>query len=366
MTAHPIRVPRVNANDDSVKVLRLAVAQGDEIAAGVLLAEVETDKAVVEIAADEGGYVLRVDARSGETAAVGSVLLWLGASPEDAILETAVRAPELAGKSPAEVTAKARKLLAAYELNAAAVQPSGARLTAEDVERYSKQHGLTPLTESFSASEGRARLPDAGLVRPLTAAERAMARTVQWHKSTPVPAYLELPFGHASWKDYAKKIAVSNKLLLDPLLGLIAFRLVSLIREAPVLNATLIAEGVFLHDAVHLGFTVQAKTGLVMVVVRNAQKMNEFEFVKALGKLQWQAFANRLTPEQSSGATSAFSSLSNVGVVRHIPVLPPNTGLIVAHSAPSGDGNGIIGVTYDHRFLDGHTVARALAGLCAP
>ncbi len=365
MAAHPVRVPRVNANDDSVKVLRLVVAEGDKIAAGVLLAEVETEKAVVEIAADRDGYVLRVDGNSGEAAPVGSVLLWVGASLEDAIPEmTPPSGPP--ARSSGEVTAKARKLLASYGLDAAAVQASGRRLTSEDVERHCKQHGLTPVAQPLSDVKSEFRFPVAGSLQPLTAAERAMARTVQWHKSTPVPAYLEMPFAHNEWKDYAKKVAVANKLLLDPLLGLVAFRLVSLTRQTPVLNATLLAEGVLFHAAVNLGFTVQAKTGLVMVVVRNSQTMDELEFVKSLGKLQRQAFLNRLKAEQVDGATIAFSSLSNAGVVRHIPVLPPNTGVIVAHSAPFDAGHGIIGVTYDHRFLDGHTVARALAGLSAP
>lgn len=365
MPAHPIRLPRVNANDDSVKVLRLAVSQGDKIAAGVLLAEIETEKAVVEVAADHDGYVLRIDAKSGEAAAVGSVLLWLGGSLDDAIPDTAQPSGAAAGVV-GEVTAKARKLLASYGLDAASVRASGGRVTAEDVERHCRQHGLTPVAQPISEFKNQPRLPGAGNVRASTAAARAMARAVQWHKSTPVPAYLEMPFAYGKWKDHAKAVAVSNKLLLDPLLGLVAFRLVSLARQVPLLNATLVGDDIFFHAAVNLGFTVQAKTGLVLVVVRDSQAMNELEFLKSLSKLQRQALANRLTPEQSSGATIAFSSLSNAGVVRHIPVLPPDTGLIVAHSAPPGNGDGIIGATYDHRLLDGHTVARALAGLTTP
>ena len=75
---NPLYVPRVNNNDDSVRIVELRVKEGDFVKRGQILGAVETDKAVLDVMAERDGYVLKILAQSGETAGVGSVLLWLG------------------------------------------------------------------------------------------------------------------------------------------------------------------------------------------------------------------------------------------------------------------------------------------------
>ena len=137
-------------------------------------------------------------------------------------------------------------------------------------------------------------------------------------------------------------------------------------KSQPLLNATLRGEERFLYTELNLGFAIQAKASLVMAVVRNAGVLNRIGFVLALQKLQKRAAAGKLTPEQTTGLTLALSSLAGAKVTRHIPVLPPHTSLIVAHSAKPSAGPGAIGATYDHRLLDGETVARVLGQLFQP
>ena len=76
--ASSIHAPRVNNNDDEVKLVSLRVAVGEKISRGQLVAEVETDKAVVEVEAPADGFVLGILANVDAVIAVGSVLLWLG------------------------------------------------------------------------------------------------------------------------------------------------------------------------------------------------------------------------------------------------------------------------------------------------
>ena len=71
----PLYVPRVNNNDDSVRVVELRVKEGEFVKRGQILGAVETDKAVLDVPAERDGYVLKILGRSGETASVGSVLL---------------------------------------------------------------------------------------------------------------------------------------------------------------------------------------------------------------------------------------------------------------------------------------------------
>ena len=74
---------------------------------------------------------------------------------------------------------------------------------------------------------------------------------------------------------------------------------------------------------------------------------------------------NALRPDETSGATVGFSSMARWAVGRHVPVLLPQTAFMVAHTAPCG-GSTTLGVTYDHRVLNGGEVVRALQLLAVP
>src|SRR4051794_21726876 len=117
-----VYVPRINNNDDSVKVVRLAVAVGDRVAQGDIVADIESDKSISTVESEEDGYVLKVLCGVDEQVAVGSVMMWLGATPNEAppeIVETAT-----AKSARAEPTAKARALLTQHGLSTADVPAS--------------------------------------------------------------------------------------------------------------------------------------------------------------------------------------------------------------------------------------------------
>ncbi len=101
-----------------------------------------------------------------------------------------------------------------------------------------------------------------------------------------------------------------------------------------------------------------------MGVIRDAASLSPKEFLSALGELQMDAFRGKISAESSSGMTVSFSSLAKQGVKRHVPILPPRTALIIAHSAlsPREDGTepAVLGCTYDHQLLHGAAVAGVL------
>jgi pyruvate/2-oxoglutarate dehydrogenase complex dihydrolipoamide acyltransferase (E2) component len=100
-------------------------------------------------------------------------------------------------------------------------------------------------------------------------------------------------------------------------------------------------------------------------VVRQAERMDEREFVNHLGELQRAAMKGSLRPEQTSDATLSFSSMARWNVSRHIPVLPPFTSIMVAHTA-AVDGVAFLGASYDHRLLTGFDVVHFLTSLSTP
>lgn len=362
-----IPVPRVNNNDDVVKIVRIPVDVGDAVHEGDLIFEVETEKAVVGIEAERGGYVLAIRCAIGDTVPVGATAMWLGDTPDEPVPEEA--APAMAGEAPAgdnTVTAKALLLLRKHNLSASAVPRSGARLTAADVEAYVAVMAEAPEEPPRAA---KPNLPAAAAIRPLTPPERGLLSTVAWQRDQAAATYLEIEYDPRPWDEYAAAFAAQNRLLFSPLLSLLAYRLVQL---APAHNANgTIVEGgeprLATYERVNLGFTVQAGESLYLCVVELADTLDETAFVARLNELQRRAMAQKLAPVEMRGATVGFTSMARWGVRRHIPVLAPCTALMVAHSAPAADGGTVVlGATYDHRMLTGFDAARLLQKLAIP
>lgn len=363
---HPVYTPRVNNNDDTVQLVRLAVQPGERAKAGQVVAEVETDKAVVEVVAEQEGYVLKIAAQIDERVAVGSVLMWLGASPDEAAPE-AVAPAAATDRERGGITAKARALLAAHGLKAEDVPGSGARLSARDIEAYLAARGQPLARPAVQAQRTAEPMPTAaGVAQALTLEEQGMVNTVLWHRDHAVATYLELEYDPKPWEEYAAAYAAERKLLLSPLLPLLAYRLVELARDTPKINSTLANGQKYLYERVNLGFTVQSGEMLYLTVVREADLMDAEGFIQALGEVQRRAIAKKLGPAETQGATVGFSSMARWNVSRHIPILPPHNSLMIAHAAPKHNSRAVLGASYDHRVLSGYDVARLLQRLSQP
>jgi pyruvate dehydrogenase E2 component (dihydrolipoamide acetyltransferase) len=365
----PLHTPRLNNNDDFVRLTHLFVAPGTFVRRGDPVADVETDKAGFTVEAEEDGYVLGFSSQVGETIAVGSVLAWIGAAADEKIPAEAMAAPGGADGVTKAPTLKAALLLAQFGLTPRDVPASGERLSAADVEQYAASHGGTGVIRRpmpAGQPHGLASMPtEPGRRVELTPPRHGMLRAVAWHKSEAVPAYLELSYDPALWVEYAANFQQRHHLLLSPLLALLARRLVGAAVDQQALNSTMVGEQGHVYDHVNLGFTVQAGDNLMVVVVREAETLDELTFAQRLGELQRRAMKNSLRPDEASGATVGFSSMARWAVSRHVPVLLPQTAFLVAHTAPA-NGLACLGATYDHRVLNGGEVVRALQNLARP
>lgn len=358
-----IRTPRINNNDDSVRLVHVAVEVGAEVRNGDLVAEVETDKANYSVESEEAGFVLAICHKVGEELPVGSVLLWLGDSANETVSPDGDGAPKTAGTG---ASLKARLLLRQYNLDEGLIPRAGDRLTADDVERYVQSKNVT-LPKAAAPDDPFDGLPAvSGKTQDLKPQERGMLRTVLWHRDCAVPGYVELPYDTRPWVEYAAAFQKSHRLMFDPLLSLLAFRLVGLSREHSLLNSTITGHSRYLYDHVNLGFMVQSGATLYMVVVQNAERMTEKEFVDKLTALQIAAMKKSLRSEETTGATLAFASMARWSIARHIPILPPHVSFIAAHVGAAADGSSHLGATYDHRILTGFDIAQLLWELSRP
>ena len=213
-------------------------------------------------------------------------------------------------------------------------------------------------------------LPAAAELRPLTPPERGLLNTVAWQREHAVATYLELEYDPRPWDEYAAAFAKAGRQLLNPLLALMAYRVVGLVGEANA-NGTIIEDGELTratYQHVNLGFTVQASDNLYLCVVDLADTMDEASFVARLGELQRRAMANRLAPVEMRGATVGFTSMAPLGhPPAHPRASPRRPALMIAHCAPAADGTrAVLGATYDHRMLTGFDVARLLQKLVNP
>jgi len=364
----PLHVPRVNNNDDSVRIVDLGVKEGDFVTRGQIIGAVETDKAVLDVPAERDGYVLKILHRMGETASVGSVLLWLGEIATERVPDQAP--PVATGDATGAThrpTAKAQAMLRELGLDADLIPASGERLTVIDIEAWLATQRMPARPPGSLAPVASEPTPGvSGEHVELSGEERGMLSTVLWHRDQAVPAYLDVEYDPKPWNDYALRYAEQNKLLLSPLLALLAFRLVELAKVTPRINATVIDDRRYQYQPVNLGFTIQAGATLYLAVVQDAQDMSAARFIAALGEVQRHAMAHKLRPAESSGATLAFSSMARWTVSRHVPVLPPYTSLIVSHAAPRTSGSAVMGASYDHRLLSGFDVVQVLQALARP
>jgi len=368
--ATPVHVPRVNNNDDSVRVVALGVKEGEFVKHGQIIGAVETDKAVLDVATERDGYVLKILRQPGETADVGSVLLWLGDVASERAPEEAVVGPSVDGAPLPRPTAKALAMLRELGLEGAKIPHAGERLSVADIEAWvaRERQGAAAESQSPPKLPRPAEQPPevAGELQELSLEERAMLATVSWHRDRAVPGYVEIEYDPKPWNEYASRYAAEHKLLFSPLLALVAFRLGELARANPRLNATVVGARRYQYRSVNLGFTIQAGATLYLAVVRNVQNMDATGFIDALGEVQRHAVAHKLHPDESSGATISFSSMARWEVARHIPVLPPHTSLIVAHAAPRAAGSAVLAATYDHRLLTGFDAVNVLRALAQP
>lgn len=126
------------------------------------------------------------------------------------------------------------------------------------------------------------------------------------------------------------------------------------------------------YDVVNLGFTVQAGETLYLVVVADADRLDEAAFAARLADLQRRAIARKLEPSELRGATIGFTSMARWGVSRHVPILAPHTAVMVSHavsgpiSASGASRAGVLGATYDHRALSGFDTVRLLRAVATP
>jgi 2-oxoglutarate dehydrogenase E2 component (dihydrolipoamide succinyltransferase) len=159
-------------------------------------------------------------------------------------------------------------------------------------------------------------------------------------------------------------------------LAFVASAVVEALGRFPALNASIAGDEIVHHDAVHLGIAVALEDGLVVPVIRDAQRLSLEGLAAGIQDLAERARTKRLEPDDVAGGTFTITNPGQFGAIAATPIInQPQTGILdleaivkrpVVIETDAGDTIGIrpmtnLCLTFDHRALDGATAARFLA-----
>jgi len=382
--------------------------EGDTVAVGDVLAEVETDKAVMELVARGAGVLLKQVIPVGTTAPVASVVAWIGAAGEaipggagpapDVRAQPAAPSEPAAAPAPAPAAASAPAPASGAQ-HAAPVQASpapvaGTRVRASPLaKRIAADRGLDLGGIAGSGPEGRIVMRDlegieltaaaafAGVETavytdvPLTQMRKAIAkRLVQ--SIGPIPT-----FYLTAEVDMERAHEMREALLAaDPKNGKFSFNdliiraTAAALRQHPWVNSWWSDDHIRQWHDVHIGVAVAVEDGLITPIVRHADRKTLREIGGEVREMAGRAREKRLKPEEYTGATFSISNLGMFGIDEFTAVInPPEAGILAVgrlEQKPAVvDGELVvrrrmrITLSCDHRVIDGATGAAFLKTL---
>jgi pyruvate dehydrogenase E2 component (dihydrolipoamide acetyltransferase) len=377
-------------------------AEGDAVATGDVLAEVETDKAVMELVARADGVLLKRVAADGDTVPVAQVVGWIGAEGE-AIPEGGGTAPAAAppakekDKAEAAPSAPAPKAAAQAAPEPAAPAPAPAagndRVKASPVARkIAAERGLDLGSIAGSGPDGRVIMRDL---------EGATARPAATAPTIGASVFTDLPLSQMR-KTIAKRLVQSigpiptfyltvevdmerahearEALLARDDKGKFSFNdlIIRASAEAltrhPFVNAWWMDDKIRQWQDVHVGVAVAVDEGLITPIIRHADRKTLREIAGEVRELAGRARAKKLAPEEYTGATFTVSNLGMFGIDDFTAIInPPEVAILAVGRIEQKPvvANGELEIrrrmrmtlSCDHRVVDGATGAQFLKTL---
>ncbi|WP_418006011.1 dihydrolipoamide acetyltransferase family protein [Mycobacterium sp. PDNC021] len=386
MATRDFLVPDLGEGLEDATITSWAVAVGDTVELNQVLCTVETNKAAVEIPSPYVGVVTELGGAEGQTLAVGAVLIRIAA---DAPV-VAEPAPEPQAEPTAEPKAKApqrKPVLVGYgadaELDTTRRRPRAKpRVRKLAAELHVDLTGVSPsgpdgIVTRQDVLASAHQTVDADLV-PVTGVHAEMARRMSVSRK-------EIPDAHASVQvDCAELLRVRDTLAVadgtvTPFV--LTLRLLAIaLRHHREFNATWVpaehGAGVHLHESVHLGIGVATSRGLLVPVVRDAERLSTRELAWTVDGLICAAREGTLKPAQLHGSTFTVSNFGALGLDEGVPVISyPEAAILgmgtLKPRAVVRDGEVVARPTmtltcaFDHRIADGAGAAAFLGELRA-
>ena len=382
-------MPALELTQETGKLVSWRKKEGEAVAKGEALLEVETDKAVVEVEALADGFLAGVKAKEGDVIAVGRTIAWIVDKGESApadeapgvvasVTTPAARAAESAAPSVnaaiagarRKISPKARRLANELHINLDTVRGSGPgeEILASDIEAAAKSSAASPSLVALSSG---------AKIETLTAIGRLMAeRTTQsW---TTVPHFflvreVDASALHQTREKLAASSSTNSSVKIthtDLLTALVARVLV----QHPRLNASWTPEGIQLHPEVNIAIAIAVNDGVIAAVIPHAHVASVTEIAAQRRNLAERAKSGKSRPQDFVGATFTISNLGMFQMDAFTAIIPPPQAAILAVGTISDrivaiDGQPVVRsmmtltLSCDHRVIDGARGAQFLNDL---
>ncbi|WP_431089817.1 2-oxoglutarate dehydrogenase complex dihydrolipoyllysine-residue succinyltransferase [Paenibacillus sp. 8b26] len=414
-----ILVPAMGESITEGTISKWLVKEGDSVGQGDVLLELETDKVNLEISAEEAGVVQKILRQEGETVVIGEAVGLIGsgsgsgnAEPSGAGEAAATKVPEAssvatspastAGGTPAAEQA-AQPIASNGDGNGQTASPSARKLARERGIDLEQVQGKDPLgrvfqedvkTHANSADVSRAASP-----APATPAANKPAAASQTEYSKPVErqrmsrrratiakrlveaqqtAAMLTTFNEVDMTailDVRKRRKDKFKEKHDVGLGFMSFftkAVVGALKRFPTVNAEINGDDIVLKKYYDIGIAVSAKEGLVVPVVRDADRLGFAEIEKSIAELAGKARSNSLSLADLQGGTFTITNGGIFGSLLSTPILnAPQVGILGMHKIQlrpiaideermENRPMMYIALSYDHRIIDGSEAVRFL------
>ena len=400
------RLPDVGEGLHEAEIVRWRVVEGETVREDQPFVDIQTDKAVVELTLPRAGVIHKLQGREGEVVKVGAVLVSIAeageAAPGPAAPPPAARAQAAAAPSPvilvrsegprqgrwAPAAPSTRRLARELGIDVNALSGTGrdGRVTDDDVRAAAARAAGVPAVAAPAPSVASAAAAPAPAPRPAPAPVAAPAagtdtrvplrgirRTIAEHM---VRSAQLVP--HAvvvDEADFSALVALRGELAEDgkkvTYLPLIIKAVVAALKEFPYLNARLDdqAQEIVLRGDYNIGVAVATEAGLVVPVVKQAERKSVLQLAADVAALSGKAREGKLAPADFQGGTFTISNIGAFGGLMSAPIINhPEVAILGVHKVqerPVGrDGQIVLrpmcylSLSFDHRVIDGDLATR--------
>ena len=405
--AYEIKVPEMGESVIEATVINWLKKPGERVAVGEAVVELETDKVTLEVNAQQAGVLQSIQHPVGENVAVGDVLGVLAGEGEPVkaappqLADTPKSDSSASGEVAIEpapgtrVTPLAQRMADDMGINLAEVLPSGSggRVTKEDVQAYASQTQPAPTSQPAPAATVPSRpvpaptaektAQTAGIVSPtdrreervrMTRRRQTIARRlVEVHQTAAMlTTFNEIDMSAVISLRKSRREGFKERFGVD--LGYMSFFVkasIAALKEFPNLNAEIQGDEIVLKHYYDIGVAIGAEEGLVVPVVRDADRMNFAGIEKAIRMFVGKVKDGTLTLDDLRGGTFTLTNGGVFGSMLSTPILnPPQVGILGMHAIKERvmvvDGQMeirpimYVALSYDHRMVDGREAVQFL------
>jgi pyruvate dehydrogenase E2 component (dihydrolipoamide acetyltransferase) len=403
-----ITMPRLSDTMEAGVIATWHKRVGEPVTAGDVIADIETDKAIMELEAYDDGVLERILVAEGESAPIGTPIGVIGdgtspaAAPEEPAPAAATTAPQAEpvpaagepgnpsgdGRPPASPLARRLARERGVDLDTVAGSGPHGRIIRADIEAAAAPAPAAPAAAPAPAAATPAAATPAAAPAseaddvekvPLPTMQRVAAARLTQSKQEAPHIYLTRAVDVTELLALRGTLNTSLAAAGGPKLSvndLVVKAVAGALRAHPEINVSFAGDSVLRHRRVHVGVAVAVPSGLLVPVVRDADRKSVSEIAAETREKSARARDRKLRPEEMSGGTFTVSNLGMYGIEQFTAVINPPEAAILAVGAAAEeirprDGVPVvrsimrITLSCDHRVVDGATGAVFLQTLTA-